>query len=253
MNWFFFTNYYFYTKERNMIYKNIQDGIIEDIDESKGIVTGYFSAFNNIDSDGDVIVMGAYKKTIQENGVNGKNRIMHLLQHNPMMPLAKPMELIEDAKGLRFTSKITETSYGKDVIKLYAAGVFNEHSVGFEIIKADNKSGYQEIREIKLWEGSTVTWGANSNTPLESIKSWDAIKSEDMISKFCNILRNGNITDESMIQMEIGLKQIQEHLKQLEKKSVVDNIPDASQYKETNPMDLLALDFEYSQKFKKFI
>jgi HK97 family phage prohead protease len=236
-----------------MIYKNIQDGIIEDVDEAKGIVTGYFSAFNNIDSDGDVIVSGSYKKTIQENGPNGKNRIMHLLQHNPMMPLAKPMELMEDAKGLRFTSKITDTSYGKDAIKLYAAGVFNEHSVGFEIIKADAKSGYQEIREIKLWEGSTVTWGANSNTPMESIKSWDVVKTEDMITKFCNILRNGNITDESMIQMEIGLKQIQEHLRQLEQKSVVEIQSDENQLKEANPMDLIALDFQYSQKFKKFI
>jgi hypothetical protein len=170
-----------------------------------------------------------------------------------MIPLAKPMELMEDAIGLRFTSKITDTSYGKDAIKLYAAGVFNEHSVGFEIIKAEAKSGYQEIREIKLWEGSTVTWGANSNTPMESIKSWDVIKTEDMITKFCNILRNGNITDESMIQMEIGLKQIQEHLKQLEQKSVAEIQSDNNQLKDANPMDLIALDFQYSQKFKKFI
>ena len=81
-----------------MIYKNISQGIIEDIDEMKGIVTGYFSSFNNIDSDGDVILSGAYKKTVAENGPSGRNRIMHLLQHNPLMPLAKPMELIEDGK-----------------------------------------------------------------------------------------------------------------------------------------------------------
>jgi uncharacterized protein len=176
-----------------MIYKNISSGIIEDVDDVKGIVTGYFSAFNNIDSDGDVIVSGAYKKTVGENGPMGRNRIMHLLQHNPLMPLAKPMELMEDAKGLRFVSKITETSYGKDVIKLYSEGVFNEHSVGFEIVKSDNKAGYREIREIKLWEGSTVTWGANPNTPIESMKSWDKPKSEEMIAKFCGILRNGDV------------------------------------------------------------
>jgi HK97 family phage prohead protease len=178
-----------------MIYKNLSEGIIEDVDDVKGIVTGYFSAVNNIDSDGDVIVSGAYKKTVAENGPMGRNRIMHLLQHNPLMPLAKPMELMEDAKGLRFTSKITETSYGKDVIKLYKEGVFNEHSVGFEIIKSDNKSAYREIREIKLWEGSTVTWGANANTPIESMKGWDLPKSEEMIVKFGNILRKGDVTD----------------------------------------------------------
>jgi HK97 family phage prohead protease len=235
-----------------MIYKNISQGIIEDIDEVKGIVTGYFSAFNNIDSDGDVIVSGSYKKTIAENGPQGRNRIMHLLQHNPLMPLAKPMELMEDAKGLRFTSKITETSYGKDVIKLYAEGVFNEHSVGFEIIKADNKAGYREIREIKLWEGSTVTWGANPNTPIESMKSWDKPKSEEMIAKFCNILRNGDLTDESMIQLEIGLKQIENHLKVLESVQIVES--EATQFKsEEDPTIAMALEFEYYQKLKKFI
>jgi HK97 family phage prohead protease len=235
-----------------MIYKNISQGIIEDIDEVKGIVTGYFSAFNNIDSDGDVIVSGSYKKTIAENGPQGRNRIMHLLQHNPLMPLAKPMELMEDAKGLRFTSKITETSYGKDVIKLYAEGVFNEHSVGFEIIKADNKAGYREIREIKLWEGSTVTWGANPNTPIESMKSWDKPKSEEMIAKFCNILRNGDLTDESMIQLEIGLKQIENHLKALESVQIVES--EETQFKsEEDPTIAMALEFEYYQKLKKFI
>jgi HK97 family phage prohead protease len=235
-----------------MIYKNISQGIIEDIDEVKGIVTGYFSAFNNIDSDGDVIVSGSYKKTIAENGPQGRNRIMHLLQHNPLMPLAKPMELMEDAKGLRFTSKITETSYGKDVIKLYAEGVFNEHSVGFEIIKADNKAGYREIREIKLWEGSTVTWGANPNTPIESMKSWDKPKSEEMIAKFCNILRNGDLTDESMIQLEIGLKQIENHLKALESVQIVESVE--TQFKsEEDPTIAMALEFEYYQKLKKFI
>jgi HK97 family phage prohead protease len=182
----------------------------------------------------------------------GRNRIMHLLQHNPLMPLGKPTELMEDAKGLRFTSKITETSYGKDVIKLYAEGVFNEHSVGFEIIKADNKAGYREIREIKLWEGSTVTWGANPNTPIESMKSWDKPKSEEMLAKFCNILRNGDLTDEGMIQLEIGLKQLENHLKALESVQIVES--EETQFKsEEDPTIAMALEFEYYQKLKKFI
>ena len=236
-----------------MIYKNISSGIIEDVDDVKGIVTGYFSAFNNIDSDGDIIVSGAYKKTVGENGPMGRNRIMHLLQHNPLMPLAKPMELSEDAKGLRFVSKITETSYGKDVIKLYAEGVFNEHSVGFEIVKSDNKAGYREIREIKLWEGSTVTWGANPNTPIESMKGWDLPKSEEMIVKFGNILRKGDVTDETMLQLEICLKQIEEHLKDLQLKSVLAVESDESQFvSEQDPSLAMALKF-YIPKLKKFI
>jgi hypothetical protein len=86
------------------------------------------------------------------------------------------------------------------------------------------------------------------------MKSWDKPKTEDMIAKFCGILRNGNLTDESMIQLEIGLKQIQEHLKALDNNSVLAVESDASQFViEQDPSLAMALEFEYIPKFKKFI
>ena len=63
---------YFYFKfdlsgllKMRQLYKSFEYGI-KDIDSSKGIITGYFSAFNSKDSDGDIIFKGAYSKTIQE-------------------------------------------------------------------------------------------------------------------------------------------------------------------------------------------
>jgi len=41
---------------------------IKDVDGRKGIVTGYFSDFNSIDSDGDIIKPGAFTKSISQNG-----------------------------------------------------------------------------------------------------------------------------------------------------------------------------------------
>jgi phage head maturation protease len=41
---------------------------IKDVDGKKGIVTGYFSDFNSIDSDGDIIKPGAFQKSISQNG-----------------------------------------------------------------------------------------------------------------------------------------------------------------------------------------
>jgi hypothetical protein len=38
-------------------YKDYQLNV-KDVDEKKGIVTGYFSNFNSIDSDGDIIRRG---------------------------------------------------------------------------------------------------------------------------------------------------------------------------------------------------
>ena len=56
---------------------------IKGADEKKGIVEGYASIFGNIDSDKDMIMPGAFSKTITERGPgSAKPRIKHLWQHN---------------------------------------------------------------------------------------------------------------------------------------------------------------------------
>jgi hypothetical protein len=84
------------------------------------------------------------------------------------------------------------------------------------------------------------------------MKSWDKPKSEEMLAKFCNILRNGDVSDESMIQLEIGLKQLENHLKALQAVEIVES--EATQFKSNeDPSIVMALEFEYYQKLKKFI
>lgn len=187
------------------------NGTLKDVDTKSGIITGYFAAFDNIDSDGDVFVKGAFKKTIKERGPSGANRIMHLLQHDTWRPLGRPKVLREDSKGLYFETEISKTSYGEDAVKLYADGVFNEHSVGFNTINSEylDEKGYNEIREVKLWEGSTVTWGANSQTPFTGFKQEDLVKRIGMLQK---ALRNGTYTDNTFELLEIELEQIKSHL-----------------------------------------
>ena len=65
--------------ENYYLTKNVLDGAIKDVDVQTGIVTGYFSVFGNLDSDGDIVLPGAFKKTIKENGPDSsKPRILHL-------------------------------------------------------------------------------------------------------------------------------------------------------------------------------
>jgi hypothetical protein len=55
-----------------------------------------------------------------------------------------------------------------------------------------------------------------------------------------------------MIQLEIGLKQIENHLKALESVQIVES--EETQFKsEEDPTIAMALEFEYYQKLKKFI
>lgn len=145
---------------------------VKDVSLKNRTVEGYFSVFNVEDSDGDIIKPGAFAKTIAENGPEGKNRILHLWQHNPTQPLSKPNELKEDDKGLFFVSKISDTTWGTDALKLYKDGVIEEHSIGFNTVKShwsdDDEANI--ITEVKLWEGSSVTWGANEFARVTDMK-----------------------------------------------------------------------------------
>lgn len=196
--------------------KDVSDSI-KDVDTVQGIVTGYFSIFGNKDSDGDIVLPGAYRKTLKENGPNSeKPRILHLYMHDPYKPLAKPHVLKEDKTGLYFESKISDTALGKDVLQLYMDKVLTEHSIGYQIVKreVDEKEETQKLIELKLWEGSTVSWGANMDALVSTVKtegkdshSWEIlIKKLDALQSAVN----GNYTDETARQLEIYFNQLKQ-------------------------------------------
>jgi HK97 family phage prohead protease len=195
--------------------KGVSGAPVDMADDSRTI-TVYYSAFGNVDSDGDVIVPGAFTKSIKENGPQGKNRIWHLFNHSTDKPVSKPKELAEDNFGLLSRIKMPNTTLGRDTYELYKDGHITEHSIGFQTIKSQAKSGYNEIQEIKLFEGSSVLWGANSNTPTIMVKS--EIKSTliDEIAKTIKSLRNGFYTDETFGLLELKLKQLQQYLAEME-------------------------------------
>ena len=205
------------------VYKNDSVGAsISDADPKKGIVTGYFSRFNNVDGDGDIIKKGAFAKTINEQGPNSMQpRIKHLLNHDPSQPLGKIMSLTEDATGLAYESQIGSHNLGKDFIKMIESGLITEHSIGFKIMKRNQIQPYEEymknpskgwydITEVKLYEGSSLTaWGANPLTPITSLKSEvdvDLVISQmAAIEKFC---RNSDATDDTIEMLLLHSKQL---------------------------------------------
>jgi HK97 family phage prohead protease len=195
---------------------------IMDLSVKQGLVTGYFSKFNNVDSDGDIIRSGAFTKTIRENGPESTlPRIKHLMNHDPSLPLGVLKSLTEDSYGLLYESQIGSHEGGEDFIKMVESGLITEHSIGFKIIKRnqiqsyDNylknpSAGQYEITEIKLYEGSSLTaWGANPLTPITSLKSINDIDlfvaKHEAIEKFC---RNTTATDETIQMLLLHNKQL---------------------------------------------
>lgn len=189
-------------------------GEIKDLDLKGRRVSGYLSAFDNVDSDNDVITKGAYTKSIKER----KEDIFFLNQHNWNQPHGKFDELKEDNFGLYFVSKpLIDTTYSMDTLKLYEAGIVKEHSVGFQTVKDEVKNGVRYIKEIKLHEGSNVTLGANSSTPFSGFKSMSFKETQDELKKFLKAFRTGTFTDETFGLLEIAVRQLQQQAFELGK------------------------------------
>jgi HK97 family phage prohead protease len=231
---------------------------IDDIDEKKGIVTGYFSHFNNVDADGDVIRPGAFKKSIKENGPkSAQPRIKHLLNHDPSKPLGVLMDLSEDKTGLAYESQIGGHDLGEDFIKMVESGLITEHSIGFRIMKRNQLQpydnymknpglGYYEITELKLYEGSSLTaWGANPLTPITGLKSLDnidlIISQTQAIEKFC---RNTNATDETIEMLLLHTKQLAQLVIDMQKSSTM---PDVTTLPQNDVLDAIR---EFKQTLK---
>jgi len=188
-------------------FKN-NDSSVKDVDVKSGIVTGYLSSFDTKDYDNDIIIKGAYKKSINER----KENIFFLNQHNWSQPHGKFNVLSEDSKGLYFESQpLIKTTYSQDTLKLYEAGIIKEHSVGFITVQSeyDTNEKARIIKEIKLLEGSNVTLGANENTPFTGFKSMTLEQTNSQVNKIVKMLKNGTLTDETFVLLEIALKQLQ--------------------------------------------
>lgn len=198
---------------------------IKDVDGKKGIVTGYFSSFDNVDSDGDIIRKGAFAKSIMEWGPNSSQpRIKHLMNHNSSQPLGKITSLCEDMKGLCYESQIGTHSLGMDFVKMVESNLITEHSIGFQTMKRNQLQDYQEymknpsagwyeLTDLKLYEGSSLTaWGANPSTPITGMKGESVettvqaiVNRQKNIEKFCI---NSTATDETIQLLLIENKQL---------------------------------------------
>lgn len=152
--------------------KNAGSGIA-DVDKKRSVIVGYASRFGNVDSHGDIIVKGAYSRTIKHNA----SRIKSLMHHDPVMIVGKPEVLKEDEYGLLTETRVSDTALGRDLLTLVEDGVIDEMSVGFIPIKEEfNKSdGVNYIKEIRLVEYSFVSLASNPEARIQGLKGVAAV------------------------------------------------------------------------------
>jgi HK97 family phage prohead protease len=185
-------------------------------DTPDGYFKGIVSVFGNVDDGGDVIMPGAFQKTIMERAI----RIKGLWQHDTASPpIGKTISLAEVGRdelppevlakspgalgGLQLEAQILPTSLGNDVLIGMRAGAINEMSFGFEVIKDEvslpenAQRPLRVIREVRLWEWSPVNWGMNSATHIGNVKALEAALARDPLAALNQVLKQaGDIPPE---------------------------------------------------------
>ncbi len=210
--------------------KNTETGVdtVKDVDTTGRQVKVAISRMGNLDLDNDVIEKTAYNRTIKERGPRGAGLIWHLTDHNPSLKsaIARFKDLYVEGEYLVGITDIPKTTWGNDMLEFYVSKNINQHSVGFRTVQSEmvNKGKSDEhrvIKEIFLYEGSAVLWGANPDTPTlgksatkeEAEKDFfDTLKEVNNLAK---LFKNGHLSDQAFELIEIQLIQKTDKLKQL--------------------------------------
>jgi len=245
---------------KSYVAKNISFEL-KDLDEGSRKVVFYASAFDVLDADNDVIRKGAFTKSIQERGPQSKGRtIAHLRNHDFEQQIGKPLEILEDNYGLKVVSQLGRSLDGQNALLDYQDGILKEHSIGFNYVQdkikfieesSFNESGHWDITEVKLWEFSGVTFGANEFTPVLDVAKGLNQKNElieklnNLNKNFLKAIKNGKGTDERIENLEARFKQICELQKALtsEKPLIKDTLKSESRESDSNKNNLLILNF----------
>jgi uncharacterized protein len=231
-------------KNKSMIYTYKSNRLeFKDIDSKKMTVTGYFSKFGNVDSDGDIMMPGAFKRSIADWGPEGKQRIKHLMNHRPDQPLGRITVLKEDSYGLYYESDLVKTTFGMDFIKMAEGGIITEHSIGFNTLTETKGAMGNEIKDVKLFEGSSLTaWGANMDTPFLGFKSeMDINELKQEIRIFEKFIRNTDASDNVIDLCVIKIRQLAQAVERLSSTKATVNEPEQPKVDDTLEKSLISI------------
>ena len=194
--------------------KNIELSV-KDVDTAGRRVKIMLSRFNNIDSDGDIITRGAFAKSIKERGPDSQSnrKVKFLRYHDFEHQIGLFKQLEESADGLIGYADLGRSTKGNDAFLDYQDGIITEHSIGFQTINDKievREDGTQYLKEVILWEGSAVTFGANSETPLFTVSKGNGKeyleKLNQKMNGLTNALKNGKGTDERLEAIEMNIR-----------------------------------------------
>lgn len=138
-----------------------------------GSFTGYGSVFGELDSYRDIVLPGAFKKTIEKHQQKGR-AVKMLWQHRTTEPIGVYREIREDDHGLFVRGEINmKVSRGVECYHLMKQGALDGLSIGYSTVESDYdaKKSINYLKELDLWEISPVTFPAGDSARVVDVKS----------------------------------------------------------------------------------
>lgn len=169
----------------------IEQGFTLELDTkavtAEGEFSGYASTFGNEDLGRDVVVSGAFTKSL---GRRPAGKVKMLRQHFSDEPIGIWTNLVEDRKGLRAEGRIIlETVRGRETHALMKAGALDGLSIGFRTLKDrfDRQKGLRFVEEVDLVEVSIVTFPANPKAVVQTVKQHDHERARALVAEINRI------------------------------------------------------------------
>jgi HK97 family phage prohead protease len=133
-----------------------------------GSFEGVLATYGNVDLGGDVIEPGAFTKSIKEHGPEVKL----LWQHEPSNVIGT-LQLIDGPDALRVNGQIElddDIPFSRTAYKLLKKRLLSGLSIGYDTVKDSVENGVRHLKELRLWEGSLVTFPMNEQAGVTNVK-----------------------------------------------------------------------------------
>lgn len=138
---------------------------VKSVDDA-GKFSGLLASYNTVDLGGDRILPGAFTKTLA-----GAKSFPLLWQHRPDQPIGS-FTAKETQQGLEIQGQlILSIQTAADCRELLRHGVLKGLSIGYDTVKSDFVGDVRELQELKLWEGSIVTFPMSPEAMVTGIKA----------------------------------------------------------------------------------
>jgi HK97 family phage prohead protease len=176
-------------------------------DVKDGTIEGYASVFNLLDRGGDIVMPGAFKKSLAE-WRKLKQMPSMLFAHDMKQPIGVWTEIAEDDKGLRVKGELVlEVQKGAEVHALLKRKALSGLSIGYRTLEDeyDRQTGARRLKRVELWEISLLA------IPMLAEAQIDGVKTEFDAPQWERAFRDGGLSNrEAKLATSIARKALRE-------------------------------------------